>query len=65
MKRILQIILQEIMKKNNTWTIRQLENETIVPSTQRPSILYWRLLDFCSFRIYLVLFYCGDKKILA
>ena len=34
------------MKKNNTWNIRHLVNETIVPLTQRPSVLYWRLSDF-------------------
>ena len=35
MKGILQRILQEIMKKNDTWNIRRLVDETIVPSTQR------------------------------
>ena len=34
MKAVLQRILQEIMKKNNTWNIRGLVNEMIVPSTQ-------------------------------
>ena len=36
----------EIMKKNNTWNIRRLVNETIVTSTQQPSVLDRRLLDF-------------------
>ena len=49
LKGFLQRILQEIMKKDNTWNIRRLVNETIVPSTQRPSILYWRLSDFCFY----------------
>jgi hypothetical protein len=33
-------------KKNNTWNTRHLVNELFVPATQRPSVLYWRLLDF-------------------
>ena len=35
MEGFLQTILQEIMKKNNTWTIRRLVDESFVPSTQR------------------------------
>ena len=31
----LQRILQEIMKKNNTWNIRRLVDESFVPVTQR------------------------------
>ena len=46
LKGFLQRILQEIMKKNTTWNIRRLVDKTIVPWTQRPSILYWRLSDF-------------------
>ena len=34
------------MKKNSAWNIRLLVDESFVPSTQRPSVLYWRLLDF-------------------
>ena len=34
LKGFLQRILQEIMEKNNTWNIRCLVNETIVPLTQ-------------------------------
>ena len=34
------------MKKNNAWNIRRLVDESFVPLTQRPSILYWRLSDF-------------------
>ena len=34
-KRIFEKNLQEIMKKNNTWNIRRLVIEMIVPSTQR------------------------------
>ena len=34
------------MKKNNTFNIRRMVNETIVPSTQRHSVLNWRLSDF-------------------
>ena len=32
-------------KKNNAWNIRCLVDESFVPSTQRASVLYWRLLD--------------------
>ena len=35
MKRFWQRILQEIMKKNNTWNIRCLVDESFVPATQR------------------------------
>ena len=42
----LQRILMEIMeKKNNTWNIIRLDDEMIVPSTQQPSVSYWRLSD--------------------
>ena len=51
MKVILQRVLQEIMKKNNTWTIRRWDNRMIIPSTQQPSVLYWkqrcRTLSWC------------------
>ena len=30
----------------NAWNIRRLVNESFVTSTQRPSVLYWRLSDF-------------------
>ena len=36
----MQIILQEIMEKNDTWNIRRLVNEMIVPVTQQPSVLH-------------------------
>ena len=35
MKVFLQRILQEIMKKNNTWNITRLVNESFVPANQR------------------------------
>ena len=34
------------MKKNNAWNIRRLVDESFIPSTQRPSVYYWRLSDF-------------------
>ena len=37
---------KKLWKKNNTWNIRCMIDETIVPSTQRPSVSYWRLSDF-------------------
>ena len=33
-------------EKNNAWNIRRLVDESFVPSTQRPSVLYWWLTDF-------------------
>ena len=39
LKGFLQRILQEIMKKNNTWNIRRMVDEMIVPLTHRPSII--------------------------
>ena len=48
----MQSILQEIMKKNNTWNIRRLVDELFVPATQRPSdpayYVYLRLSYFKS-----------------
>jgi len=38
LKGFLQRILQEIMKKNNSWNIRHLVNDSFVPSAQRPSV---------------------------
>ena len=37
---------KKLWKKKNTWNIRRLVDETIIPSTHRPSVLYWRLSDF-------------------
>ena len=38
LKVFLQRILQEIVKKNNTWNIRRLVDDSFVPSAQRPSV---------------------------
>ena len=46
MKGFLQTILQEIIKKNNTWNIRCLVDDSFVPSSKRPSVLYCKLTDF-------------------
>ena len=46
MKGFLQRILQDFMKKNDTWNIRRLVDESFVPSAQQTSILYCRLSDF-------------------
>ena len=32
--------------KNSTWNIRLLVDESFIQVTQRPSILYWKMLDF-------------------
>ena len=40
LKGFLQRILQEILKKNNTWNIRRLVNESFVQATQQTSVLY-------------------------
>ena len=42
----MQRILQEIMKKNNTWNIRRLVEESFVPVNQQTIVLYCRLSDF-------------------
>ena len=52
MKGFLQRILQKIMKKNITWNIRRLDDDSFVPSSKRPSVLYCKLTDFwnqCTF----------------
>ena len=46
-------ILQEIMKKNNTWNIRHLVDDSFVPSSKRPSVLHCKLTDFNTFRVLL------------
>ena len=46
MKGFSQRILQEIMKKNNTWNIRRLVDDSFVPSFKQPSVLYCKLTDF-------------------
>ena len=37
---------KETTKRNNAWNIRCLVDESTVPSAQRTSVLYCRLLDF-------------------
>ena len=49
LKGFLQRILQEIMEKNNTWNTRPLVDESFVPLTQWPTVLYWRLSDFITY----------------
>ena len=44
----MQRILQEIMKKNNTWNIRRLVDDSFVPSSKQPNVLYCKLTDFNS-----------------
>ena len=39
LKQFLQRILQEIKKKDNTWNIRCLVDESFVPSAQQTSVL--------------------------
>ena len=51
MKVFLQRILQEIMKKNNTWNIRRLVDHSFVPSAQREFILDWRIYELVHFVI--------------
>ena len=46
LKGFLQRILQDFMKKNDTWNIRRLVDESFVPSAQQTSVLYCRLTDF-------------------
>ena len=35
-----------LMKKNNTWNIRCLDDELFVPATLQPIVSYWRLSNF-------------------
>ena len=51
MKVFLQRILQEVMKKNNTWNIRHLVDNSFVPLSKWPSVLYSRLTDFKSAKL--------------
>ena len=37
---------RSFMKKNNSWNIKCLVQALFAPSTQQPSIVYWRLSDF-------------------
>jgi hypothetical protein len=46
MKRVLQRILQDFLKKDNTWNIRCLVDDSFVPSAQEISVLYSRLTNF-------------------
>ena len=48
MQRILQRILQEIMKKKNTWNIRHLVDESFVPATQR---IILKIVGFLLFNL--------------
>jgi hypothetical protein len=41
-------VCKKLWKKNNTWNIRRLVHDSFVRSTQWPSVLYWRLTDFCT-----------------
>ena len=36
------------IKKNNTWNIRLLVDDSFVPSSKQPSVIYCRLTDFLS-----------------
>ena len=40
------MILQEIVKKDNTWNIRGLVYESFARVSKQTSVLYWRLTDF-------------------
>ena len=57
MKVFWQRILQEIKKKNNTWNIRRLVDDSFVPSSKQPSVSYCKLTDFW-------LIYSGSPRIL-
>ena len=45
----MQRILQKIMKKNNAWNIRRLVDDSFVPSSKRPSVLYCKLTQTLLF----------------
>ena len=42
----MQRVLQDSTKKNDNWNIRRLVDKSFVPSAQRTSISYCRLMDF-------------------
>ena len=42
------MILQDFIKKNNTWNIRCLVDESFVPSDQRTNVLFCILTDFTA-----------------
>ena len=46
---------KKLWRKNNTWNIRRLVDESFVPAIQRPSVLCWRLSDFKCRRFLLLL----------
>ena len=48
-------ICKILWKKNNTWNIRRLVDESFPPSAQRTSVLYCRLMDFKTTILYQLL----------
>ena len=61
MKRFLQRILHEIMKKNDTWNIRRLVDEMIVPSTQR---IILKIVGFLNILLSLSIPLSSESKII-
>ena len=59
MKEFFQRILQDFMKKNDTWNIRLLVDESFVPSAHRPSKTVYYIVDWRIFRWYWLKF-CHD-----
>ena len=43
---------KKLWKKNNTWNIRRLVDESFVPAFQRTSVLYWRLTDLMFWKTF-------------
>ena len=55
-------ILQDIMKKRNTWHIQCLVNESFVQASQPTSVLYWRLTDFWSGPLLAIIVIWSQKR---
>ena len=68
LKQFLKRILQGIArKKNNTWNIRCLVDESFVPASQKTSLSYWRLTDFkWSLSVYstwdIYVWHCNEQR---
>ena len=45
-KAFCKVFCKKSWKNNNTWNIRRLVDDSFVPSSQRPSVIYQRLTDF-------------------
>ena len=47
-KAFCKVFCKKLWIKNNTRNIRRLVDDSFVPLSQRPSVIYYRLTDFCT-----------------